>query len=125
MTVIPLGIRKSISIQLIIIIINNTEDVIIIIQFNKLNYCLYNCELCNNSNCHRGVLKNVTEENVPRSEHVIIPADNIRSRCTSCGGTIVMGGADTEQCKIAKAPRRNSETNRVQNGGAKFGSRMT
>jgi hypothetical protein len=32
----------------------------------------------------------VTEENVPRSEHMIIPADNISSRCTSCGGTIFM-----------------------------------
>jgi hypothetical protein len=39
----------------------------------------------------------VTEEKVPRSEHVIIPAENINSRCTSCGGTILTGGADTEQ----------------------------
>jgi hypothetical protein len=55
---------------------------------------------------------------------MIIPADNISSRGTSCGGTIFAGGADTEQRKIANMPRRNSETNRVQNGGAKFGSRI-
>jgi hypothetical protein len=63
------------------------------------------------------------EENVPRSEHTIIPADNISSRCTSCGGTIFTG-ADTEQSKIANMPRRNSETNSFQNRGAKFGSRI-
>jgi hypothetical protein len=64
----------------------------------------------------------VTEENVPRSEHVIIPADNINSRCTSCGETILTGGADTEQSKIANTPRKNSEINSFQNRGAKFGS---
>jgi hypothetical protein len=66
----------------------------------------------------------VTEENVPGSEHVIIPADNISSRCTSCGGTIFTGGADTEQSKIANTPRRNLETNSFQYRGAKFGSRI-
>jgi hypothetical protein len=64
------------------------------------------------------------EENVPRSEHMIIPADNISSRCTSCGGTNFTRGADAEQNKIANTPRRNSETNSFQNIGAKFGSRI-
>jgi hypothetical protein len=66
----------------------------------------------------------VKKENIPRSEHVIIPADNISSRCTCCGGTIFTGGADTEQSKIANTPRRNSETNSFHNKGAKFGSRI-
>jgi hypothetical protein len=55
---------------------------------------------------------------------MIIPADNISSRCTSCGGTIFTRGADTELSKIANTPRRNSETNSFQNRGAKFGSRI-
>jgi hypothetical protein len=53
---------------------------------------------------------------------MIITADSVSSRCTSCGGTILTGGADTEQSKIANTPRRNSETNSFQNRGAKFGS---
>jgi hypothetical protein len=55
---------------------------------------------------------------------MIIPANNISSRCTSCGGTIFTGEADTEQSKIVNTPRRNSETNSFQNRGAKFGSRI-
>jgi hypothetical protein len=66
----------------------------------------------------------VTEENVPRSEHMIISAENTSSRCTSCGGTIFTGGADTEQNIIANTPRRNSGTNSFQKRGAKFGSRI-
>jgi hypothetical protein len=64
------------------------------------------------------------EENVPRSEHMIIPADNISSQCTSCGRTIFTGGADTEQSKIVNTLRRNLETNSFRNVGAKFGSRI-
>jgi hypothetical protein len=66
----------------------------------------------------------VTEENVPRSEHIIIPANSISRQCTSCGGTIFTGGADTEQSKIANTSRRNSETDSFQNRRAKFGSRI-
>jgi hypothetical protein len=57
------------------------------------------------------ILLKTTEENVPGSEYVNVPANNISSWCTSSRRTIFRWGADIEQCKVSDNPRRNSETN--------------
>jgi hypothetical protein len=80
MTIIQLSIRKSISIQLIIIITHYNKQYRRRNNNNNNSILVYIIvQLCNNSNCHRGVIQNVMEENVPRFEHVIIPADNINN----------------------------------------------
>jgi hypothetical protein len=62
----------------------------------------------------------MTEENVPGSKYVNVPADKISSWCTSSKETIFTWGADTEQSELSDIPSRNSQNNNFQNRKAEF-----
>jgi hypothetical protein len=62
----------------------------------------------------------MTEEKVPGSKYVNVPANNINSWCTSDRGTIFTWEADIEQCKVSDIPSRNSETNNNNNNNNKY-----
>jgi hypothetical protein len=54
------------------------------------------------------------------SKYINVPANNISSWCTSSRGTIVIRGADIEQCNVSAALSRNPQTSSFKNRRTEF-----